>query len=154
MAITDGMLVKVGCHRYILPTVNIEMSFRPEAEALSTVTGRGEIVIFKGKVMPVFRLHRLFNIQGAVEDPARGLLIIIGEGDQRCALLVDELVGQQQVVAKSLGDGIGKVRGIASGAILGDGRVGLILDSQGIVALARQACNPGTAKEVVCQSVV
>jgi two-component system chemotaxis sensor kinase CheA len=153
MAITDGMLVKVGSHRYILPTVNIEMSFRPEAEALSTVTGRGEIVMFKGKVMPVFRLHRLFNIKGAVEDPTRGLLIIIGEGDQRCALLVDELVGQQQVVAKSLGDGIGKVRGIASGAILGDGRVGLILDSQGIVALARRASDPGTAKEAACQSV-
>ena len=152
MAITDGMLLKVGNQRYILPTINIDMSFRPNAEALSTVAGRGEVVVFNGKVMPIFRLHRLFNIKEAVEDPTRGLLIIIGEGNQRCALLVDELVGQQQVVAKSLGDGIGKVQGISGGAILGDGRVGLILDSQGIALLARQVLDPGAVKEVVCRS--
>ena len=146
MAITDGMLIKVGNQRYILPMVNINMSFRPEAGALSTVVGRGEIVIFQGKIMPIIRLHRLFDIRGAVEDPAQGLLIIIGDGDQCCALLVDELVEQQQVVAKSLGAGIGKIRGISGGAILGDGRVGLILDPQGIVALARQASNPVSAK--------
>ncbi|MBM4278789.1 MAG: chemotaxis protein CheA [Deltaproteobacteria bacterium] len=143
MAITDGMLVKVGNQRYILPTINIDMSFRPDAEALSTVAGRGETVIFKGKIMPIFRLHRLFEIEKAVEDPTRGLLVIIGDGNQRCALLVDELVEQQQVVAKSLGDGIGKVQGISGGAILGDGRVGLILDPQGIATLARQTSDMG-----------
>jgi len=152
MAITDGMLVKVGNHRYILPTVNIDMSFRPDAKALSTVAGRGEIVIFKGKLMPIFRLHRLFGIKEAVEDPTRGLLIIIGEGDQRCALLVDELVEQRQVVVKSLGNGIGRVQGISGGAILGDGRVGLILDPQGIATLARQASDPGSAKKVSYRS--
>ncbi len=152
MAITDGMLVKVGNHRYILPTVNIDMSFRPDAGALSTIAGRGEIVIFQGKLMPIFRLHRLFDIEEAVEDPTRGLLIIIGNGNQRCALLVDELVGQQQVVVKSLGGGIDKVQGISGGAILGDGRVGLILDPQGIAALARQASDPGAAKKVACRS--
>jgi len=152
MAITDGMLVKVGNQRYILPTVNIDMSFRPNAETLSTIVGRGEIVVFNGKVLPIFRLHRLFNIKDAVEDPTRGLLIIIGEGNQRCALLVDELVGQQQVVAKPLGDGISKVQGISGGAILGDGRVGLILDSQGIALLARQVSDPRAVKEVVCRS--
>jgi two-component system chemotaxis sensor kinase CheA len=150
MAITDGMLVKVGNQRYILPTVNIDMSFRPNAEALSTIVGRGEVVVFNGKVLPIFRLHRLFNIKNAVEDPTRGLLIIIGEGNQRCALLVDELVGQHQVVAKPLGDGIGKVQGIEGGAILGDGRVGLILDPQGIALLARQTSDLGIPKEVVC----
>jgi two-component system chemotaxis sensor kinase CheA len=150
MAITDGMLVKVGHQRYILPTVNIDMSFRPNGEALSTIVGRGEVVVFNGRVLPIFRLHRLFNIQDAVEDPTRGLLIIIGEGNQRCALLVDELVGQQQVVAKPLGDGIGKVQGIAGGAILGDGRVGLILDPQGIAILARQTSDSAIPKEAAC----
>ena len=142
MAITDGMLVKVGRQRYILPTINIDISFRPDPAALSTIAGRAETVVFNGKVIPIFRLHRLFDIKEAVEDPTHGLLIIIGDGSQRCALLVDELVGQQQVVAKSLGDGIGKVQGISGGAILGDGRVGLILDPQGIAALARQAPDP------------
>jgi two-component system chemotaxis sensor kinase CheA len=150
MAITDGMLVKVGNQRYILPTVNIDMSFRPSAEVLSTIAGRGEVVVFNGKVMPIFRLHRLFNIKEAIEDPTRGLLIIIGEGNHPCALLVDELVGQQQVVAKPLGDGIGNVQGISGGAILGDGRVGLILDAQGIAALARQIQDPRSAGKVVC----
>ncbi len=152
MAITDGMLLKVGNQRYILPTINIDMSFRPNPEALSTVAGRGEVVVFNGKVLPIFRLHRLFNINEAVEDPTRGLLIIIGEGTQRCALLVDELVGQQQVVAKSLGHGIGKIQGISGGAILGDGRVGLILDPQGIALLARQGSDPRAGKEVVSRS--
>ena len=150
MAITDGMLVKVGNQRYILPTVNIDMSFRPDPDALSTVAGRAETVNFKGKLMPIFRLHRLFDIEKAVEDPTCGLLIIIGDGNQRCALLVDELVGQQQVVAKSLGDGIGNVQGVSGGAILGDGRVGLILDPQGIAALARQASNPRAARKAAC----
>jgi two-component system chemotaxis sensor kinase CheA len=125
------------------------MSFRPNAEVLSTIIGRGEVVTFQGRVMPIFRLHRLFNIEEAVKDPTQGLLIIVGDGDQRCALLVDELVGQQQVVAKSLGEGISKIQGISGGAILGDGRVGLILDPQGIAGLARQTSDPGSAKEVV-----
>jgi len=150
MAITDGMLVKVGHQRYILPTVNIDMSFAPMEKYCPRSSGGARSWFFNGKVLPIFRLHRLFNIKDAVEDPTRGLLIIIGEGNQRCALLVDELVGQQQVVAKPLGDGIGKVQGIAGGAILGDGRVGLILDPQGIALLARQTSDSGIPREVVC----
>ena len=148
MAVTDGMLIRVGNQRFILPTINIDMSFRPERKALSTVIGRGETVLFKEKLLPVFRLHRLFNIKNAVEDPTAGLLIIIGDGNQRCALLVDELLGQQQVVAKSLGRGIGRVQGVSGGAILGDGRVGLILDPQGIAVLARQPSDPGSINQV------
>lgn len=152
MAITEGMLVKVGNQRYILPTININMSFRPDAQALSTIVGQGEIVLFKGKLLPIFRLHRLFNIKEAIEDPTRGLLIIISDGNQPCALLVDELVGQQQVVAKSLGDGIGNVQGISAGAILSDGRVGLILDPQEIAALGRLPSDTGAANKMACRS--
>jgi two-component system chemotaxis sensor kinase CheA len=139
LAVTDGMLVRVGTERYIIPTISIYMSFRPEPEVLSTVAGRGELVMYRGELMPIFRLHRLFNIEAAIEDPTRGLLVIVDDGDRHCALLVDELLGQQQVVAKSLGEGIGKVRGISGSAILGDGRVGLILDPPGIAAMARDA---------------
>ncbi|MDZ7260509.1 MAG: chemotaxis protein CheA [candidate division KSB1 bacterium] len=137
LAITDGMLVKVGDQRYIMPTINIQITFRPEA--VFTIAGRGEMVMLRGELIPIFRLHRLFEIQGAIEEPTRGLLVVVGEGQQRCALLVDELLGQQQVVAKSLGKGIGKIPGVSGGAILGDGRVGLILDTAEIAALARQA---------------
>lgn len=139
MAVTDGMLVRVGEERFIIPTINIHKSFRPDKDSLSTVTGRGEMVLLRGELMPVFRLHRLFGIKGAVEDPTKGLLVILDDGDKRCALLVDELLGQQHVVAKSLGEGIGNIPGISGGAILGDGRVGLILDPAEIATLARKS---------------
>jgi two-component system chemotaxis sensor kinase CheA len=138
LAVTDGMLVRVGDERYIVPTTNIHMSFRPEPSMLQTVGGRGEVVMLRGEVMPIVRLHRLFDVDGAAHDPTQALLMIVGDGRQRrSALLVDELVTQQQVVAKALGDGVGVVPGIAGGAILGDGRVGLILDVAEVVALAQ-----------------
>jgi two-component system chemotaxis sensor kinase CheA len=92
----------------------------------------------RGELMPLFRLHRLFEVQGAIENPCEALLVVIGDGKERCALLVDELLGQHQVVAKSLGAGIGKIDGVAGGAILGNGRVGLILDPVEMASLARQ----------------
>lgn len=137
LAITDGMLIRVGTERYIVPTASITLSFRPEAGAISTYQGRAEMVLHRGQLLPVVRLHRLFDVSGAQEDPMQALLMIVGDGSHQVALLVDELLGQQQVVAKALGDGIGRVRGLAGGAILGDGRVGLILDLPEVVALAR-----------------
>jgi len=137
MAITDGMLLRLGDRRYLLPVTSIERSFRPEAESLSTVTGgRGEMVMVRGELLPVFRLHELFDVPGAATDPGEALLIIIQGEQKRCALMVDELLGQQQVVVKSLGESLGQIPGVSGGAILGDGRVGLILDAAGLVKLA------------------
>jgi two-component system chemotaxis sensor kinase CheA len=138
LAITDGMLVRVGSERYIIPTISIHLCFRPKQDALSTVSGRGELVMLRGDMMPIFRLHRLFEIESAIEDPALGLLVVVGDENRRCALLVDELLGQQQVVAKSLTKAVGKVPGVSGGAILGDGQVGLILDPNEVAAQARQ----------------
>jgi two-component system, chemotaxis family, sensor kinase CheA len=139
LAVTDGMLVRVGEERFIIPTVHIHVSFRPDAGSLSTVTGRGELVMLRGEPMPLVRLHRLFGVSDSVEDPTDGLIVVLDDGDRRCALLVDELLGQHHVVAKSLGEGVGKIQGISGGAILGDGRVGLIIDPSEVAALARQA---------------
>jgi two-component system chemotaxis sensor kinase CheA len=137
LAITDGMLVRVGHERYIVPTHHIHMSFKPDAAQVSTVTGRGEVVLLRGELMPVVRLHRLYDVAGAAETPTDGLLMIVGDDERRSALLVDELLGQQQVVVKSLSSGLGKIPGVSGGAILGDGRVGLILDVKEILALYR-----------------
>jgi two-component system chemotaxis sensor kinase CheA len=154
LAVTDGMLVRVGEERYIVPTTNIHMSFRPEPAMLQTVGGRGEVVMLRGEVMPVVRLHRLFDVPGAEQDPTRALLMIVGDGRQRrSALLVDELLAQHQVVAKSLGDGVGAVAGVAGGAILGDGRVGLILDVSDIVALAQSGEATDAAPTVATRAV-
>jgi len=139
LAITDGMIVRVGGERYIIPTVNIAMNFRPEASHVSTVVGRGEVILLRGELIPLFRLHQLFKVKGAVEEPTRGLVVVLRDGVGSCGLLVDELLGQQQVVAKSLGSGIGKVAAVSGGAILGDGRVGLILDPGSLVALAKES---------------
>jgi two-component system, chemotaxis family, sensor kinase CheA len=138
LAITDGMLVRVGGERYIVPTINIQVSFRPERGSISTIAGKAEMVMLRGEVIPVVRLHKLFDVPNAAIDPSNGLLMIVGEGNERIALLVDELLGQQQVVAKPLGQGIGRVAGVSGSAILGDGRVGLILDVASLGPLARQ----------------
>ncbi len=137
LAVTDGMLVRVGQERFVVPTTHIHMSFRPEPSMLFTVVGRGEVVLLRGELMPIARLHMLFDVPEAVQSPLEGLLMIVGDGEKRTALLVDELLGQQQVVAKTLGDSLGKVPGVSGGAILGDGRVGLILDVTETVALAQ-----------------
>ena len=139
LAITDGMIVRVGSERYIIPTVNIAMNFRPEASQVSTVAGRGELILLRGELIPLFRLHQLFKVDGAVTEPTRGLVVVLRDGAGACGLLVDELLGQQQVVAKSLGAGIGKVPAVSGGAILGDGRVGLILDPSSLVQLAKES---------------
>ena len=128
LAITDGMLVRVGDERYIISTLSIRTSFRPEPEMLSTVAGRGEMVMLHGEVIPIVRLHEVFGVPRATREMVEGLLVVVGEGRHRYALMVDELLGQQQFVAKPLGEGIRPVPGIAGGAILGDGRIGLILD--------------------------
>lgn len=151
LAITDGMLIRVGQEKYIVPTVNIQMSFQPNQKMLSSVTGKGELVSLRGELMPIFRVHQLFEVENAIEDPTKGLLMIVADGRRRCALLVDELLGQQQVVTKTLGQGIGKINGVSGGAILGDGCVGLILDTAEIVALARQNMSAIDRKEDLIQ---
>jgi two-component system chemotaxis sensor kinase CheA len=147
LAITDGMLIRVGTERYLVPTEHIRVSFRPEASMLSTIGGKRELVMLRGEVMPVIRLHELFNVADAVEAPEEGLLMVIGDGRDSAAVLVDELLGQHQVVAKSLGDGLGRVPGVSGGAILGDGRVGLILDVTELVAISRQGGGRATRDE-------
>ncbi len=144
LAVTDGMLIRVGEERFVVPTTNIHMSFRPEPSMLSTIVGRGEVVLLRGELMPIARLHDLFDVPNAVQSPLEGLLMIVGDAEKRTALLVDELLGQQQVVAKTLGEQLGKVPGVSGGAILGDGRVGLILDVSETVALAQgHGTSPG-----------
>lgn len=135
LAVTDGMLVRVGVERFVIPLTQIQMSFRPEPSMLSTVVGNGEMVQLRGQLMPIVRLHKMFSVHGAIENPLAALLVIVGDGAQRSALMVDELLGQQQVVAKPLGDALGRIPGFSGGAILGDGRVGLILDVRETMSL-------------------
>ena len=122
------MLIRVGEERFISPPINIDMTFRANPEDLFTILGESEQVSFRGESVPVIRLHSLFEITGSEEDILKGTMLIIKNNNDRYALLVDEVIGQQQLVGKSI-DMITTSKHISGGAILGDGRVGLILDT-------------------------
>jgi two-component system chemotaxis sensor kinase CheA len=137
LAIIDGQIVTVGKERYILPISSIVRSFRPNSKQVSTVQNTGEVVMVRGQLLPLIRLHKLFGIASSVDDPTHALVVVVEEDGKRCCLLVDELLGQQQVVIKSLGEGMGAVKGVSGGAIMGDGKISLILDVPGLTGLAR-----------------
>jgi chemotaxis protein histidine kinase CheA len=132
LAIIDGMIVRVGDNRYILPTISINESFRPKPEEYFTVKNQGEMIKVRDNLLPLVRLDQIVNADGAVRDPSDALVVVVeNEGQRRC-LLVDEVLGKQEVVIKSLGERLKYVRSLAGGTILGDGRVGLILDVNGL----------------------
>ena len=137
LAIIDGMVVKVGEERYIIPLLSIWQSIRPERGQVQTVPGGGEFVQTRDALLPLVRLHRLYHVATDTEVPWEGLVVIVGNEDDRAALLVDDLLGQQQVVVKALGDMFGHLRGLSGATIMGDGRVGLILDVPTLVEYAR-----------------
>jgi len=155
MAITDAMLIRVGSERFLVPIVSILQSFRPEPGSVSVVLGKGEVVQFRDNLIPIVRLHRMFDVQDGEDDPYKGLLISI-EAEGKCfGLMVDELLGQQQVVIKSLGEGVGQIEGVSGGAILGDGRVGLILDPGGLLRLSTTvACDPAGISDLTAAEKV
>ena len=128
LAIIDGLVVGVGSERYIVPLFAVREMFRPTAETIWTVQGRAEMALVRGNLLPVFRLYRRFGVKPRSEDPTQSVLVVAEvEGASYC-LLVDDLIGKQEVVIKSLGATFSSVTAIAGGAIMGDGRVGLILD--------------------------
>ena len=139
LAILEGQSLRVGGEVYILPLATITESVRPTTEALKTVLGTREAFLMRGEVLPFVRLHRLFRVPDAVEEPTRGLSVVVEHEGRRVALFVDELLGQQQFVIKSLDSNCHRVDGVAGATILGDGRVALILDVPGLVALGKAA---------------
>ena len=137
LAIIDGQVVRIGEHRYIIPINAIVRSLRPTSEQLSSVQSRGEVVMERGELVPLIRLHKLLGVVPATEDPTEALVVVVEEDGKKCCLLVDDLLAQQQVVIKSLGQALGRIKGISGGAIMGDGRICLILDIPGLVELAQ-----------------
>lgn len=136
LAIIDGMVVRVGNERYVIPTLSIVISLKPEKEHVHTVANRGEVLSFHGKLINLYKLSKLFGIPGAIDDYSEGTVVVVESGGTQIGILVDEILGQQQIVIKSLGELLKNVPGIAGGAIMPDGRVGLILDIAGIIKLA------------------
>jgi two-component system, chemotaxis family, sensor kinase CheA len=135
MAIIDGMVTQIGTERYIVPTVALKESLRPEREAYLTVQGRGELIKVRDHLMPLIRLHQIFGVEPKHLHPWEALVLVVGENGSRYCLLVDEILGRQEVVIKSLGGSMRNLVGVSGGAILGDGKVALIIDVKGVVNL-------------------
>jgi two-component system chemotaxis sensor kinase CheA len=134
LAIIEGLVLRVGKERYVLPMFAIKEMLRPAPESLSTVPGGCELVLVRGSLLPILRLHARFGVTPSSQNPAEGILIVAECESKSFCLLADELLGKQEVVIKSLGERFKDVTGVAGGCILGDGRVGLVLDVEALSA--------------------
>jgi len=132
LAIIEGLVVGVGKQRYIIPIFAVREMFRPVPGALSTVPGGGEMVLVRGSLLPILHLHSRFGVEPTSGEPSSGVLVVVESARKKFCVLVDELIGKQEVVIKSLGETFKDVTGVAGGSILGDGRVGLILDVEAL----------------------
>jgi len=128
LAILDGMIVRVGVENYIIPITSIIETLRPKAEEVRHVEGHSDVINVRGEFVPLIYLHRIFAIMNAEADASKALVVLVEAGGQKMGLVVDELIGQQQVVIKSLEANADPVKGISGATILGDGRVSLILE--------------------------
>lgn len=137
LAIIDGMVVRVGSERYVIPTLSIERTFRPREGDLHTVMDQGTMAKVRDGLLPVHRLDAFLRPETRASRESGAaridLLVVVEAENTRACLVIDEIIGQQQVVIKSLGRSMQSIRGVSGGAILGDGRVALILDVAGIV---------------------
>ncbi|KEZ07141.1 chemotaxis protein CheA [Burkholderia sp. MSh2] len=135
LAILDGMSVKVGSEIFILPLNFVMESLQPSMDDIYTVGNGERVVRVRGEYLPLVALHEVFSVDDARTDPTQGIVTIMETEGRRFAMLIDELVGQQQVVVKNLETNYRKVHGISAATILGDGSVALIVD---VAALNRE----------------
>ena len=135
LAIIDGMLVACGSEKYIIPSLSIIESLRPVEEMISRAAGRGEVINVRGEILPLLRLHRLLRMAGPERAPVDGHVVVVEGLGRKVGLVVDDVLTQQQVVIKPLGQGLGDTDFLSGAAILSDGRVGLILNVDRIPTL-------------------
>ena len=127
--------MRVADRRYVVPTLAIEENFRLDSETLHTMLGKGDMVDVRGSLVRVQTLRHLFGLPADEEAKERGIMILLEAHGQRACIVVDEILGQQQIVIKSLGRGLPEMTGVSGGAILGDGQVAPIIDVEGVLAL-------------------
>lgn len=132
LAIIDGLVVEVGNNHYIVPLSVVREIFRPLASTLFSVEGREEMVLVREQLLPIVRLNHRLGVKSRIEGPSEGLLVVVESENKLYCMLVDDLLGKQEVVIKSLGETFQDASGFSGCAVLGDGRVGLILDTDGI----------------------
>lgn len=137
LAIMDGMSISLGKNIFIIPLGLIIETMKPQAQDIKTVAGEGLMIHVRGDYLPIIPLHGLFNHETKIKDPTEGVLIILEAEDKKAALFVDGLVGQQQVVVKSIEANFKKIRGVSGATIMGDGSVALIIDVPAILKMGQ-----------------
>ncbi len=138
LAILDGMSVKVSKEVFILPLGAVMESLQPRAEDIYPLAGGERVLQVRGEYLPLVELFHIFDVEGAKTDATQGIVVILQSAGRRYALLVDQLIGQHQVVVKNLESNYRKVPGVSAATILGDGSVALIVDVSALQALNRE----------------
>ncbi|ROP62506.1 CheA signal transduction histidine kinase [Enterobacter sp. BIGb0383] len=138
LAILDGMSVKVNEEVFILPLNAVMESLQPSDEELHPLAGGERVLEVRGEYLPLVELWKVFDVQGAKTEATQGIVVILQSAGRRYALLVDQLIGQHQVVVKNLESNYRKVPGISAATILGDGSVALIVDVSALQGLNRE----------------
>jgi two-component system, chemotaxis family, sensor kinase CheA len=133
LAISDGMVARVGELRYVFPTGAVAMTMR--ADQLYSIADDGRLVAFRGRTIPVYRLSDLSSRLSG--QPPSSVVVVLNDGEGHAAVLVDEILGKQQVVTQSLGEAIPAIGWIAGSAELGDGHIGLIVEPTNLIARFR-----------------
>lgn len=136
LAIIDGLTVSVGEEVFIIPITSVIESIRPPRKDVNSIEEKGEVVNVRGEYIPLIRLHKLLKIPCQKQDPCQAIVVVVHHDNKKYGFMADELLGEQQVVLKTLGSATPKVRSIAGGTIMGDGRVALVLDVVGVIATA------------------
>ena len=144
LAIMDGIVIQIGEERYIIPTVFIKETIRPSPHDLTTVHNKGEVIKVRDSLLPLVRLPQLLGAIPLKKNPWEALVVVVENEGHRKGLMVDDLIGKQEVVIKNLGEGLKTVKGVAGATIMGDGRVGLILDIHGLFELDPEPSSPAT----------
>jgi two-component system chemotaxis sensor kinase CheA len=143
------MLVACGDERYILPTLSVVESMKPEPSMLVTQGGTHEMLNMRGTILPLLRLDRLLGASNGVQNPTQAIVVIVEGAGRKIGILVDEVIVQQQVVIKTMGEGMGEVKFISGAAILADGRVGLIVNVEEVASATLDKRHRGFTQEGV-----
>ncbi|WP_300711148.1 chemotaxis protein CheA [uncultured Brachyspira sp.] len=138
LAIIEGITFALGRQIYIMPLISIIEQIKVKNEQVKPFEGKGEMIKIRDEYLPLIRLHKVFEIDTQVDNIDDGIVVVVEAGYRKCAIFVDELLDQQQVVIKSLDSAFSKHAGIAGGTILGDGKIALIIDIQGLVNMSLQ----------------
>lgn len=155
LAIVDGMATKVGTQTYVIPLLNIIESIRPDLNTIKTLNNNVEMIQIRGEYLPLLRLKQTFTVEHpkGVDELDKGIAVIVESEHSKMAIFVDKLLGEQQVVIKSLESNYKSVEGISGATILGDGNVALILDLPGIVRLSQREGRYQVIQEVIQETV-